>query len=208
MKNTPALLAAVLTVGAAHAVVTVTDNGLTAPTLTANDTGFTGTTNQRFGWDIEMPTQSFTVASNATINSIFLGYNAFENGDTLTLNLYVNGNLVEGGIVLDGNNFSGTTADNNAGPFYWMEFDLSTLSVPVTAGVNDFTMEPTANTGNSWALAPRYNSNSSSYPGGEMTGLATTGDLAFAVTTTPVPEPSVALLGGLGILGLLRRRRS
>ncbi len=28
-----------------------------------------------------------------------------------------------------------------------------------------------------------------------------------SVTTTPIPEPSAALMGGLGLLGLLRRRR-
>lgn len=31
--------------------------------------------------------------------------------------------------------------------------------------------------------------------------------LSIAGTVTPIPEPSVALLGGLGLLALLRRRR-
>lgn len=36
-----------------------------------------------------------------------------------------------------------------------------------------------------------------------------TGDLKFTATfTNPVPEPTAALLGGLGMLSLLRRRRS
>ena len=33
------------------------------------------------------------------------------------------------------------------------------------------------------------------------------GNLDFQLTATPIPEPSVALLGGLSVLGLLRRRR-
>jgi|GEM_PF-3158139 len=168
--------------GPSFGLVTVTDHGLTTPTLTADDTGFTGTSNQRFGWDVESFSQSFTLADAGTLGSIYLGYNAFEDGDTLTFDLFVNDDLVQGGIVLDGNNFSGAAGDNNDGPFYWMEFDLSSLNVPLEAGTNSFKMTATANTGNSWALAPRYHLSASSYPGGELGGLPTTGDLAFAVT--------------------------
>ena len=204
------LLITALAVGGAQAVVTVTDMGLTAPTIGAADTGYTGATNQRFGWDIEVLAHTFAVSGAGTIDAIYFGYNAFENGDTITLNLSVNGLSVTTGILLNGDNFSGVGGDNNNGPLYWMKFDLSSENVSVNAGANSFTMTPTANTGNSWALAPRYSSENPladaqlSLDGSPP--FSGNSDMAFAVTV--VPEPTVALLGGFGLLGLLRRRRS
>ena len=180
-----ALPIALLLSGAATAQVTVTDHGLTAPTLGANDTGYTGTTDQRFGWDTETVGQTFTVPNAGTIGAIYLGYNAFENGDTITLNLLVNGNTVATGLVLDGNNFSGVSTDGNGGPFYWMKFDLSAENVPVTAGLNSFSMTATANSGVSWALAPNYKAGGDLYSGGAMslnTPIPGGSDLKFAVT--------------------------
>ena len=212
--------ASILIIGttSANAAVTVTDNGLTVPTIGADDTGYTGTTNQRFGWDTgEGFTQSFTVPTAGTIGSIYLGYNAFDNGDTITLDLSVNGSFVQT-VVLDGDNFSGIAsgpgADGNGGENYWMEFDLSGENVAVVTGAaaNSFTLLATANTGDSWAFAPRLNQNGNPYSGGGLsqpTGSTynppTNSDMAFVVTV--VPEPSTALLGGLGFLVLLRRRR-
>lgn len=195
----------------ANAAVIITDNGLIAPTRGAGDTGLVtpSTGNNRIGWDTETLSQSFTVPSAGTIQSIFIGYNAFDNGETITFNLSVNGNLVQSGIILDGNNFSGTSAaDGNGGAFYWMEIDLSGENVSAVAGSNSFELDPTAfspgGTSN-WPLAIRQ-STSNLYSGGALSvnGSATTGDMFFAVT---IPEPSTALLGGLGLLALLRRRR-
>lgn len=47
------------------------------------------------------------------------------------------------------------------------------------------------------------------FGGGDATSavVARTGDRVFHLDIGVVPEPSIALLGGLGILGLLRRRR-
>lgn len=58
-------------------------------------------------------------------------------------------------------------------------------------------------------------SSSATYAGGTAFGVnqaedtltTHTGDRVFHVDLTAVPEPSIALLGGLGVLGLLRRRR-
>ena len=209
MKTIPSILATALAIGSAQAAVVVTDNGATVPTIGANDTGFIGTPDNRFGWDIETFTQTFSVPNTGTIDAIYLGYNAFDNGDTITITLSVNGNVVQSGLVLNGNNFSGTAAtDNNFGQFYWMKFDLSSENVPVTAGSNSFTMAATANTGTSWALAPTYKLGGDLYKGGalSLSGVAAGSDLRFAVTV--VPEPSIAMLSGLGLFGLLLRRRA
>lgn len=42
---------------------------------------------------------------------------------------------------------------------------------------------------------------------GDATATDLTGDRVFHVDLAVIPEPSIALLGGLGVLGLLRRRR-
>ena len=199
---------------ATQAAVITSDNGLAAPTLGANDTGYAGVTNQRFGWDSgEGFTQSFTVPEAGFIGSIYLGYNAFNDGETITLDLSVNGNLVESGIFLNGDDFSGDSGtDSNTGPFYWMEFDLSSEAVPVTAGLNSFSFLATADTGASWALAPRYAKDSDPYAGGVFSGLAGVSggndDLAFAVTVIPEPASMAVGLIGLGGLALRRRRHA
>lgn len=55
--------------------------------------------------------------------------------------------------------------------------------------------------------------NESTYAGGNSIGTASfnaisTLDMRFSATFDSVPEPTVAMLGGLGVLGLLRRRRA
>lgn len=200
---------AIFSASFAPAAVVVTDNGSTAPTIGAGDTGYTGATNNRWGWDSgEGFTQSFTVSASGIVQSIFVGYNAFDDGETITLDLAVNGSPVETGIVLNGDNFSGSSVtDNNFGEFYWMEFDLSSEGVPVTAGLNNFTLTATADTGTSWALAPRYTDNAGAYPDGALSldFAPVSGDIAFAVTV--VPEPSGLILVGLGAMGCMLRRR-
>ncbi|BCX47275.1 hypothetical protein HAHE_11830 [Haloferula helveola] len=210
MRTFHALLASVLATGGLGAAVVVTDNASVTPTIGLNDTGYTGATANRFGWDAgESLTQSFTVPSAGFIDAIYIAYNGFDDGETLTLDLSVNGNLIASGILLDGNNFSGDSgSDGNASPKYWMKFDLSTESVPVTAGSNNFSMTATADTGTSWAFAPMYSLNNDVYAGGTLSGSLFPGgndDLGFAVTV--VPEPASAVLVALAGLTLLCRRR-
>ena len=213
LKTCPKLFVlAAFSTGLSQAAVVVADSGTTTPIIGASDTGYTGTTANRFGWDAgEGLTQTFTVPTEGTVQSIFMGYNAFNDGETITLDLLVNGNLVESGLVLNGDNFSGdSSSDDNTQVFYWMEFDLSAENVSVTSGTNSFTLNATADTGDSWALAPRYN-NADPYDGGELSldfaGLSDPSDLAFGVTVDPIPEPSSLALIVLGACGLAGRRR-
>ena len=172
------------TSGPLYSQVTVTDNGATAPTIGASDTGYTGTTNARWGWDSgEGFTQTFTSPITGAIDAIYIAYNGFNDGETLTLDLLVNGSSVATGILLDGNNFSGDTgSDGQSSPSYWMKFDLTSANVPVTAGSNSFTMNATADTGDSWAFAPMYN-NTNPYAGGalDLSFSIAGGDMGFAV---------------------------
>jgi len=212
------LLPLALLLGTSTQAVVVTDSGLTAPTFGSSGTGYLGPTDARFGWDNETVTQTFTLASAGTLDSFFMGYNAFEDGDTITLDISINGSSVATGLVLDGDNFSGTGSDNNNGPNYWMQFDFSSENISLNAGLNTIVFDATANGGNSWALAPRYwnaggsGSGDGNYIGGVLTASGNPGfdgpeDLAFAVTI--IPEPSAfALLGMLGGFMLLKRRRS
>jgi hypothetical protein len=172
--------------GTAGAAVTVTDNGLTAPNLGASDTGNTAFTD-RFGWDSgEGFQQTFTVPAAGIIDSIYLAYNGFDNGETITLTLSVNGSTVASGLVLDGDNFSGNSATDTLDPVYWMRFDLTAEDVAVNAGSNNFRMVATADTGASWALAPLYNRNNP-YSGGAASGVSLTFPSA-PIPTWPLPS--------------------
>jgi len=187
-------------------IVTTSNNGTTAPSLGANDTGYTGAANQRFGWDNgESLGQTFTLANPGIIDSIFIGYNAFDSSDSITLELSVNNVVVASGIVLNGSNFSGLPSDNNSAPVYWMQFQFSGDPVAVNAGTNNFSFTATAETelgGSAFIFAPMRNTNNL-YAGGQITGTATNGDALFAVTVAAVPEPGSLSLLGLGGLGLI-----
>lgn len=111
-----------------------------------------------------------------------------------------------------------TPADGNAGPFYWFRLDFTGENISLTANqaAAFFIQGYSESTGDdsTFIYAPRY-SDTQVYAGGVAVAgstfnspsiLAGTSDLGFAVTV--VPEPSSALLGGLGMMILLRRRRA
>ena len=205
MKTLLKITMLALATSGAQAAVVVTDNAGVTPTIGAEDTGYTGALTDRFGWDTETFGQTFTMPSASTLDSIYIVYNGFDDGDTLTMNLLVNGATIATGVLLDGDNFSGDAAsDTNNSPVYWMRFDVSAENVALNAGSNNFSMVATANTGSSWALAPMRNINNV-YAGGSSTGVGGGGDLGFVVTA--VPEPSSSALIGLGGIALIFRRR-
>jgi hypothetical protein len=195
MKGRLFALVLVFFVANARAQVTVTDNGTNAPAIGPDDTGHM-VSNNRFSWDSgEWFGQSFTVAQAGKIKSIYIGYNAFDDGDDLTVTLSVNDVEVQSGIFLDGNNFSGIEAtDGNAGPFYWMAFDLSSLNVAVNAGTNSFKMVATDGTEltGGYPVAIRKD-NGDNYTGGAGTGQGIP-DIVFAVTVFVPPKGTVLII--------------
>jgi hypothetical protein len=154
-----------------------------------------------------------TVANAGIIDSIYIGYNGFDDTDDTALELSVNGEVVASGIFLDGSNFRGDQgSDNNTSPVYWMQLDLSGDPVAVSAGLNNFSLTATAESeggGTTWIFAPMRNTDNP-YAGGQGTGLASSGDSLFAVTV--VPEPGSRALVGLGlgmssVISFTRRKR-
>lgn len=109
-------------------------------------------------------------------------------------------------------------ADSNTAPFYWFRLDFTGENILLTANqaAAFFIQGYSESTGDdsTYIYAPRY-SDTQVYAGGVAVAgntfnspsiTAGTSDVGFAVTV--VPEPSAALLGGLGMMILLRRRRA
>ncbi len=128
-----------------------------------------------------------------------LAYEAANASSTGADLLAVNGTLSLTGVTLD---LSG--ADLAA--LTWLPGDKITLisynGTPITSGFTGFTDDTTYFFGsNEWLFD--YND---TVAGTNFTTDATAAGTSF-VTLTVIPEPSAALLGGLGVLALLRRRR-
>ena len=189
---------ALLLAGSAVAQVTVTDNGLTAPNLGLSDTGYTGPSVQRFGWDAgETHGQRLTLASSITLDSIYIGYNGFgyDTGSfTITVDAGDDGSneISETGIVLDSADFSGVDqGDSNTGPVYWMRWDLSSHNLTLPAGTSSFliTLDSEGDPGSGWLLAPLY-ATGNPYSGGRTLGVSggNSGNDALFAVTAQVPD--------------------
>jgi hypothetical protein len=182
----PAILGA-----SAQAQLTVTDQGLTAPS--GYETGSLSM-NNRFGFDdTEKFGQTFTLPQDITLSSVWVAYNAFVDR-TGTFDVEIDaGNdgtvdLLVTNVALDGANFSGATTDGNSGPFYWMEWDFSSYNLALPAGMSSYTIlctgegPPGAAT---WLFAPCYDLQGDPYAGGQATGQPAnsgpTSDMGFAI---------------------------
>lgn len=230
-------IAALLSAPSLHAAVILSDMGATAPTAydtgylgTLNDR-LSFDTGDSYG-------QSFTVASSGTMKYLYVAYNAGGGGSfkvSIDTN-YSNGGASEittdaaassrqytiniADFITDLNGLSGSSTDTNSGPGYWFRLDFSSENIPLTAnqkaafffqGLSETTTDDS-----NFIFAPRWFSTltSDQYAGGTIvagtnfnptgSGQVANSDFGFAV----IPEPSSALLGGLGMMILLRRRRA
>lgn len=220
-KNFATLIVAVaLPLTSASAALVLVDHpqGATRTTfydsLTNVATGnrpLTGVTLNRFSLDVgDNDGQSFTLDAAITLDSIYLAYNDQQSAGTFDL-------------ILDVGNDGASTADlvfavtvtnalqsggNNSGPVHFLQFDLSSESIALAAGLHSFSVEGKVDNGEgAFLIAPMF-TNSDSYTGGRQTSNAGR-DFMFAVTTaTPIPEPASLAMGLMGLTLIAGRRRS
>lgn len=176
--------------------------------------------------------QSFTATASGNIDAISFGVTRMYAGLDGVVNVY---QMFDGDGVTPGANptrfrngnpdwmsdaiatipFNTTTVNiNSSGDGNNMyTFNLSgTDLIPVSSGATYMvSIEGAGSTGNNLVFWDKVDSGT--YAAGTYGvpdgGTTTVGgrDALLAVNISPVPEPSAALLGGLGLLGLLRRRR-
>jgi hypothetical protein len=198
----------------AYSQVTLTDLGTTAPTTF--DTGYTGTFDNRYGFDgpispattpVESHGQSFLPATTGNLEYLYMAYNA---GGLGSFKVHIDTNYAGGGvaeIVADSNTagtaftiniasfisggLSGSSANGNGSPVYWMKIDLSNQGVALTSGQTAafaiVAVSETASDSN-FIFAPHYKGTSNPYAGGAViTGSGFTtppagSDFGFAVS--------------------------
>lgn len=167
---------------------------------------------QHIGWTTFMSNGTFYNLQNGDTFDLRIGTIS---GTTLTP-IFTTTATYTGGAFANGTNSSGT------GNF--LTFDLSgvdeqtalgTLSAntmyffEIASGTGDPFLELNSTAANGYAGGYAFRGDNASVvdADGTVTLPPNGGDFAFHAGLTAIPEPSAALLGGLGMLGLLRRRR-
>lgn len=195
----------------AHAAVTLSDFGVTAPVLNpSTDTGYTtvNTSEARIRGG-NTTGQTFVSPITGLVDKIYLAYNAFGVGQPdglidFTFRLDVNN---DGSYEINqsfvGFSVSGFAASQ--GTTNWMEFDLSaeniTLAAATTHSFRVTNNEPFDVGRGIWE---QWHETTNVYANGISLGSGV--DLIFGVTTS-LPEPSRALLLLGGLMGVVMRRR-
>ncbi len=166
--------------------------------------------------------QTFTVAAGSTIDKIAVAFSSFSSSgftDTVTFNFHTvtsdpEASTLVFGSTLDSVSFSiaDLTPSLSNGDSFTLVFDVANT----TASTGDvfawaFTGVPSGASGTQWANI-RHTQNSTDAalisPGRGYRNTSGIGDGRDMLTyVVAIPEPSTALLGGLGLLALLRRRR-
>lgn len=223
MKNTipTAFILATLTLPAAAAVTIAVNAGGTYPLTPSTQTVTDAQTNNRRNvQDTRTLAQSFTATSSFQIASIFLTYHAGVASDAFSFdlisvaNVNATGNTITGTSLIGGprtltlpSNITTTDPAAPADAGFPLQFAFSGDAVNLTSG-QGYAIVFTADGNLSFKW--KYNSSgTNAYSGGRFFDSTGTGgpsdDAVLAVTA--VPEPSAALLLGLGSLCLLIRRR-
>ena len=180
-----------------------------SPTITVGDAGSTNAV-------LDVTTAGFTVGSTQTLGGIG---KILATGKTVTASGTISAGNSVGTLTIDG----GTLALDASSKF---TFELGTSSDLIsllnlatlnlgsgTLGLNDFTFSDSGGFNEGiYNLISGASSYSGTLDSGNLTGtvLGKDGTLSMSgnnLILTVVPEPSAALLGSLGVLALLRRRR-
>ena len=186
------------------AQVTLTDLGTAAPATF--DTGYTGPFDNRYSFDgpSDSHGQSFLPATTGNLEYLYMAYNA---GGLGTFKVHVDTSYAGGGsaeILADSatagtvfeinigsfvaGGLSGTSADGNGGPYYWMKIDLSNQGISLTAGQTAAFLIAAVSEGvsdSSFIFAPNYKATSNPYADGTV--------IAGTISPTRQPEVTSAL---------------
>lgn len=187
-----------------------TVNGFTFETITINDI----TPGDDFGTFASPYTGSnFTITSSAPLNTFTFEGSAGVSGSAssaLSAGLIAfDGDVLAGGTITY--LLTGLTANTNY-EFYFFSPEWTNLNRPGSiigsdAGATSFAIDQSVGTGDK-ILKYAYNTGAStSFSITVTSDVVNNGIHNYAFVNT-VPETSTALLSGLGILGLLRRRRN
>ena len=198
----------------AYAQAILSDLGTTAPTTF--DTGYTGSFDNRYSFDgpispattpVDSHGQSFLPATTGNLEYLYMAYNA---GGLGSFKVHVDTNYAGGGgteILADSatagtvftiniasfisGGLSGSSANGNGSPVYWMKIDLSNQGVALTAGQTAaffIVAVSESASDSSFIFAPHYKGTSNPYAGGAVipgSGFATPpagSDFGFAVS--------------------------
>jgi len=209
--------------GANTLAATITDNGTGAVSISKQDAGtwvlsgdnsYTGTTLISAG-SLLINGNSSTATGNVTVSS----------GATLGGTGTVGGNTTISGFLSPGNSpgtltFDGNLTLNNASTYYFEGGDLTdvkgtlilnnTWNLALGTGLMDggsVTLFTYGIQGATFNLTPMINTDDLGFTPSGSLFLTNTGSSIVLNGVSVIPEPRAALLGGIGLLILVRRRR-
>ena len=194
--------------------------GADAATYTANNQpnqGQTFTTGSNPGGYTLSAVTMQHVAYGGTFWSLDTGWNPFGGRFEISIGTISAGVLTDVGFETSPMVGSAPANQNNAtGSGQYVTWTLDTTIILVPNAIYAFSIDSVADQfGGPFMEFSGIGTTSDSYTGGEAfsedkgTNAVTnlTGDRVFHLDIAAVPEPSAALLGGLGMLALLRRRK-
>jgi fibronectin-binding autotransporter adhesin len=193
-------------------------NGSTSSTslVTVNNGGTLGGTGT-IGGSVTL-NDGATLSPGASIESLATGSNVWNGGSTIVFEFSTDGSNGTAGAQWDLLTITGTLGFGDASDTNRINFDLVTMLNATTAGLLG-TWDPDADA--TWAGFVTTTGGITNFAANlfniDTTGFQNTINGSFSIVQdgnnlnlvyTAIPEPRAALLGGLGLLALLRRRRA